>query len=347
MAKIRHYLDIDVLTAARERIEHILDLHDTPVVCFSGGKDSLVVLHLMLEAVKARGAERLHVIFRDEELIPQAVIDFVNEYRQRGDIDLVWFCVPLKSQKYVLGKSFDYVQWDPAREHIREKPPWAVTAADGEVFDQYSMDDKVAQMYPGMVALVNGIRADESLLRLRASLNKLSDSYINKSATKKARLCKPIYDWSETDVFKYLHDHAIPYCTFYDRQMWAAEKLRVSTPLHAESAKHFDQWRKIDPEFYEGVVKLFPEMLVQERYFREIDRQKVVDKYGKTFGTCLQYLNEFVDPEQRPQARIYFRWILGMIKKDPGCYTPVQTIKWLVCGAFKRMPMPIPKKERK
>ena len=89
------------------------------------------------------------------------------------------------------------------------------------------MDNLVAHMYPGMVALVNGIRADESLVRFRAAVNKLNDNYINASASRKANLCKPLYDWSEQDIFKYLYDHSIPYCIQYDRQLWARMGLRV------------------------------------------------------------------------------------------------------------------------
>jgi len=41
-----HYLDQDVLTAAKERIRHVLTTYDKVAVSYSGGKDSHVVLHL-------------------------------------------------------------------------------------------------------------------------------------------------------------------------------------------------------------------------------------------------------------------------------------------------------------
>ena len=44
---------------------------------FSGGKDSLVVLHLVHEVAKERNIKKpIDVVCRDEELIPDEVINF-------------------------------------------------------------------------------------------------------------------------------------------------------------------------------------------------------------------------------------------------------------------------------
>ena len=53
----KQFTDQDVLTAARRRFDTILDRFDDAFVGFSGGKDSLVCLHLYKEAWD-RGAER-------------------------------------------------------------------------------------------------------------------------------------------------------------------------------------------------------------------------------------------------------------------------------------------------
>jgi predicted phosphoadenosine phosphosulfate sulfurtransferase len=276
------------------------------------------------------------------------VIDFVNGYRKRDDIEMVWFCVPLRGQKFVLGQSVEYLQWDPSRNWIRDKPTWShkvpgdanLPPEQQTVFDQYTMDDYTAQMYPGFVALVNGIRAEESLMRYRASVNKLNDNYINVSSSKKANLCKPIYDWLETDVFKYLYDHEIPYCVQYDRHLWARMNLRVSTPLHAEYAKRIGKLRAIDPEFYEGLIDLFPEMILQDRYYAEMDRGAVIRKYGKTYFGVRRYIMEHVGEKQRAQALEHFHLAVGLARKSPESYNPEMLLKWAMAGSFKRLPLP-------
>lgn len=49
------YLDVDVLTMAKERIRHVCATFDQIWVAFSGGKDSTVTLHLVEEVLRELG----------------------------------------------------------------------------------------------------------------------------------------------------------------------------------------------------------------------------------------------------------------------------------------------------
>ena len=118
-------------------------------------------------------------VFRDEELIPDVVIDFVNEYRKKEWVNMFYFAVPLWSQKFILGKTHKYIQWDKNRNHVRKIPSHAIQSKSERIYDQSSMDDYTASFFKGKIAFVNGIRASESLIRYRASVNKLNENYIN------------------------------------------------------------------------------------------------------------------------------------------------------------------------
>jgi len=182
MSRVRKYIDVDVLTEARKRIAHIFELFDTSVVMFSGGKDSLATLHLVREVMLAQGDTRpVNVVFRDEELIQDEIVDFVASFRGLDWVKLLWFTVPLHSHKYILGVTHSYIQWDPNREWVRPKPAWGIDLEPGDhrVFDQYSMDAFTARYFNGKIAFITGIRASESIMRYRASVNKLNDNYIN------------------------------------------------------------------------------------------------------------------------------------------------------------------------
>ena len=271
----KKFLKEDVLTAARRRFDLILERWDDAFVGFSGGKDSLVCLHLMREAFARAGKKSpVKVCFYDEELIPDAVINFVDSYRRLDWIDLTWFCFPLASNKFVLGKVDSYLQWDPDRKHVREIPPWSIRPAPGRKgpFSQYTMVEEMLHRCRGSVADVVGIRADESLTRYTVNACKLHDNWIRLNEVRGITNVNPIFDWTENDIFKYLGENKIPYCGIYDAQLYSKTPFRVSTPVHSGSAKRFDRWRKMDPDFHRRVTEVFPEMMLQERYYDEIKR---------------------------------------------------------------------------
>lgn len=347
----KRYLDQDVYQAALARIHHVYDTFDRLDVLFSGGKDSLVVLHLVEEVYRQRGDHRpINVIFRDEELIQDDVIEFVLKYCANPRFKVRYFAVQQLSTKYVLGTAHAYVQWDESREWIRPKPSIAINGDPGVVYDQNKMDSFLFRGIPGKIAAMTGIRADESMVRLQSVMKKTVDNYITKPMSDAAnvRVIKPIFDWSEKDVFKYFYDNKIEYCRTYDVQLFAGKPLRVATPLIAENAKAFHLLRRMYPTFYEQVVHLFPDMLLQERYFKDLDRDSVYDQYPHTFEGIMQYIEDTVtDPAKKKKFISYVRnaqHIRGTKpdSKNLGGYPVLYVFKCIFSGN-KQMIQPKPK----
>lgn len=346
MTRVKKFIDANVLDEARRRIHHVYDLFDAVVVAFSGGKDSLALLELTREVAAERGIDHVNAVFRDEELIPDQVVDFVDGYRQQEWCRLTWYAVPLESNKYVLGSSVRYIQWDPGRRHLRPIPAWAVTLDQlglppDTVLSQYDMDAVTVRPFRGRVAIMNGIRASESLMRWQACVVKLNENYINKSATPKASLVKPLFDWHENDVFRYFYDRGIRYCPLYDGQAWSNTPLRVSTPLHAEAAKWIGNLRANAPTFYSQVLDLFPEMALQERYYTELDRDALLAQYAQDWVGIQRWIEEHItDPPQLARALDRLEKTRTAATAAPGSYPLDYVLKQFMTGAFKRRILP-------
>lgn len=316
------YQDKDVLTAAKERINYLIDQFDQLWVAYSGGKDSLVVLKLVEEVYAERGIkEKVNVLFRDEELIQDCIIDFVREYAESGRYNFRYLAVPMKVGKFIMGKHFPFTAWDPERKWHREPPPYAeFSLPSGEVADENNMDSAVFQGYKGRIGVLIGVRADESLKRYMSCVAKVEDNYISRTTAKNVWTCKPIYDWSETDVFKYFYDREIQYCPVYDSQMWAGTQMRVASSLHERAMPQLFAMKAMYPKYYDTLVSLMPEIETHFRYYKEMDKGAVFKQYPHSWDGIRQYIRDRLETEMQEDALAYVdnceRWRRNNEQRD-------------------------------
>lgn len=310
-----NYLESDVLSEAYKRIERVISMFDNTIVSFSGGKDSLAVAHLVREVYDRVGKQNEPVIlaFRDEELIPDDVIEFVQSFRERPDRwDLRYYAFPMESHLFFMGRHLPYTQWDEARRGhwIREKPSYAIEQIHPENLPLHqSMTSAltIRQMgLKGRTAIFNGIRAQESLIRFRASTASVgSECYISgdMGGAKHISFVKPLFDWSEKDIFRYFYDKQISYCKIYEAELYAGAPLRVSTPLHDAAYDYLSRLRVMYPTFFEQIVAIWPEVAAQERYWKSFDRNGMIHRYPKSFEGIMQYIEENIEePRDKRKA---------------------------------------------
>src|SRR3984957_18781833 len=122
---IKHYRDLDVLAAARRRIAVAFDNFERIYCAFSGGKDSSVMLHLVMEAAIARG-RKVAVMYIDFEAQYAETITHVQAMYDlyREHIDPHWICIPMLLRNALTNYEPRWMTWDPAKRDlwIREKP---------------------------------------------------------------------------------------------------------------------------------------------------------------------------------------------------------------------------------
>ena len=132
---VKKYINKNVLEAAKERISKTFDAFDKYYISFSGGKDSTVMTHLVMDEAVRRGV-KVGLLIIDLEAqythTIEHVREIVEEYREH--IDMHWFCGELMLRNAVSDFQPKWVCWDESQKEIwvREKP---MEAADTSKYD--------------------------------------------------------------------------------------------------------------------------------------------------------------------------------------------------------------------
>src|SRR5205807_5907751 len=113
----KRYLGVDVLTAAKRRINRVFSDFPRVYVSFSGGKDSGVMLELAANEARRRG-RRIGILFVDLEAQYTLTINYVQEMldRHADVIDPHWVALPLNLRNAVSQFEPQWMCWDPDRE---------------------------------------------------------------------------------------------------------------------------------------------------------------------------------------------------------------------------------------
>jgi predicted phosphoadenosine phosphosulfate sulfurtransferase len=234
------YLDVNVYEASKERIRFIFDNFEKIYISFSGGKDSSVMMHMVMEEAIIRNIT-VGVLIIDLEAQYSATIKHIEEMIDiyKNNIDLHWICAELLLRNAVSDFMPKWCCWEEDKKNIwvRNKPKqnsdlskydFYVPKMEFEEFmvlfgKWYSKGDTTAAMI--------GIRADESLHRYRAIVSdKNGLTFKEKKFTTKidSRLYNvyPIYDWKTEDIwiFHSKNKH-LPYNKIYEMMSRAGVKL--------------------------------------------------------------------------------------------------------------------------
>lgn len=213
----KFYLDKNVLEAAKERVSFAFDHFEKIYVSFSAGKDSTVMLHLVIDEAKKRN-QKVGVLIVDLEGQYKLTIDHIHEtIKEYSDyIDLHWVCLPLHLRNAVSVYEPFWLCWDDERKEdwIRQPPKEAIT--DHNYFPFFRKGMEFEEFVPEFgewyaqgktTACFVGIRTDESLNRYRTIASDSKITFKNKQYTTQVTdnvfNYYPIYDWTTKDIWIY------------------------------------------------------------------------------------------------------------------------------------------------
>jgi predicted phosphoadenosine phosphosulfate sulfurtransferase len=222
MATIRkkEYQKSNVYEAAKERVHYLYDRFDQVYISFSAGKDSTAVMNIALEVAEERGRLPLKVVFFDEEAIHPPTIEYAKRVAKNPKIDFEWYCLEVKHRNACSNDEPYWYCWDKNKKDlwVRELPEEAITTHPnfkyGESFQEFT--EHMFDRSLGNVALLTGVRTQESFRRMKAVSTKKNDNYISAAYNKNLYKCHPIYDWSSEDVWLAVHKFKWDYNETYD-----------------------------------------------------------------------------------------------------------------------------------
>ena len=259
----------DVYQAAQERIKFIFDNFERIYVSFSGGKDSGVMLNLMLDYMRANGITRkIGLMTLDNEANYDYSLEFMHSIvRKNLDLlDVYWCCLPITLPCTVSSYAVEWQCWgeDDQDRWIRPMPDDDyIVNIDNHRFPFFRPNmgydefwDEFGEWYSDgkQCACLIGIRTDESLNRYRAIMNQrtktLDGQCWTKQNGKNVFNCYPIYDWRTDDIWtanaKFDWEYNELYDIFYKAGL-TVHQMRVASPFMSESKSSLGLYRVIDP----------------------------------------------------------------------------------------------------
>lgn len=316
----KEYLGINVLEAARQRISKVFDDFPRIYVSYSGGKDSTVMLHLVMEEAIKRN-RKVGVLLVDLEGMYKITIDHIQCCFDMYEdyIEPYWVCLPLALRNAVSVYEPKWQCWEPGREKdwIRQPPKMAIT--DEKFFPFFKRDMEFEEFVPQfghwfgqgkLTACFVGIRADESLNRYRTIKSDRKQTYED---------CKwttwlgnglynvyPIYDWKVADIWKYSTTSGKPYNRLYDYMHQAGltpSQMRICQPYGDDQRRGLWLFHVIEPETWARVVARVNGANQGAMYVREtgdiMGNIKITKPEGHTWKSFAELLLASMPPQTK------------------------------------------------
>lgn len=269
----KKYLDINVYDAANERIDFIFKNFKRIYISFSGGKDSAVMLNLVLDYMRKNEIKnKIGVLFIDLEGNYKLTIEHIQDMMIDNElIDPYWICLPLNLRNSVSVYQPFWCAWDENQKDkwIREMPNCAINIHNHKFdffkprmeFEQFVVEFGKWYSDGEDAACLVGIRSDESLNRYRtiSSINK--KTYQNKSWSTKIEEnlfnFYPIYDWVTQDIWIANAKTSWKYNKLYDmfyKSGISIHDMRICQPYGDDQRIGLSLFRIIEPETWAKVV---------------------------------------------------------------------------------------------
>jgi predicted phosphoadenosine phosphosulfate sulfurtransferase len=322
---------IDVYDAAVQRIDFVFKNFERIYVSFSGGKDSGVMLNMVIDYVRKHDIKtKVGVMILDNEANYEYSLKFMHSILSKNlDIlDVYWCCLPITLPCTVSSYATEWQCWG-----VRDQDKWIrplskesyIVNFENHPFDFFKEDMNYDEFWDGFgewysqgqkTACLIGIRADESLNRFRAIMNEKKKMYKRKYWTKQKSInndnvfnCYPIYDWKTSDIWIANEKFDWEYNELYDI-FWKAglsiSQMRVASPFMSESKSSLNLYRVIDPHVWQTLCARVQGANFIATYGKQLNYNSFKLPEGHTWKSFVKFLLATLPTEVAENFRMRF-----------------------------------------
>jgi len=325
---IKKYNGLNVYESSMNRIDYIFKNFNKIYVSFSGGKDSGVMLNMVIDYIKKNNIKnKVGVMILDNEANYTLSLEFMHRMiRENLDyLDVYWCCLPITLPCTVSSYSIDLQCWgeDDKERWIRPMPTdnYIVNLQNHNFpFFKENMNydefwDSFGEWYADGedCACLIGIRTDESLNRFRAIMNERKQTHGGNNWTKKngnfVYNCYPIYDFKTEDIWiaNYLYDW--DYNKLYD-VFWKAglsvAQMRVASPFMSESKSSLNLYRVIDSNVWSRLCARVSGANFVATYGKQLSYRTFNLPEGHTWKSFVKFLLDTLPDEVAENFKMRF-----------------------------------------
>jgi len=332
MGKKYNY-NLNVYDAANDRIDFIFKNFERIYLSFSGGKDSGVMLNLVIDYMRTHNiTNKIGIMILDNEANYEYSLKFMHKILQANLdlLDVYWCCLPITLPCTVSSYATEWQCWGLRDEKrwIRPMPkePYIVNTKNNPFDEWFKEDmsydefwDEFGNWYSGgkTSACLIGIRADESLNRFRAIMNTDKITVSGKEWTKKkipqhpypVYNCYPIYDWKTQDIWVANAKFGWLYNELYDI-FWKAgltiAQMRVASPFMSESKSSLNLYRVIDPRVWQTLCARVQGANFIATYGKQLNYNSFKLPAGHTWKSFVKFLLDTLPKEVSENFKMRF-----------------------------------------
>jgi predicted phosphoadenosine phosphosulfate sulfurtransferase len=333
----KRYTETNVLEAARERVRFVFDNFERIYVSYSAGKDSTVMLHLVMAEAEKRN-RKVGVLLVDLEAQYRLTMDHatncLEKYKDYAEVH--WVCLPIALRNAVSNFDPQWLCWDPERKDVwvRNPPKGSITNpkhfpffVQGMEFEEFVPEFGEWYAQGQSCACLVGIRTDESLNRFRTITSDKKTTFQGKAYTTKVTdhvfNVYPIYDWAVGDIWKFHYDNpSLEYNRVYDYMYKAGVKpaqMRICQPYGDDQRRGLWLYHLLEPDTWYKVVARLNGVNTGALYVQETGNvtgyNKITKPEGHTWKSFCDLLLQSLPTKTRNHYIGKFRVFIGWWKK--------------------------------